>query len=221
MMTFSPSSSAAFDPAGSVGLDAAGKLKHLKRPDFLIYAQALANRLRTLLANALREGGLIETPLFWQLVKMDWNASVDPAGSGANAVKYLGQYVQHSVISDSRVLAIEGEQVRIRIKNRDTDQFEDRVMHGVEFIRRFLLHALPTRFHRIRYRGFMHARGKPTLQCLQVLLDARIQRSSDKPKPGVTGYTCPRCGCIMRKIKRMPRAPPAQRNEHFFHIVAA
>ena len=205
----------------AVGLDAAGKLKHLKRPDFLIYAQPLANRLRTLLANALRDCGLIETPLFWQLVKMDWNASVDPAGTGANAVKYLGQYVQHSVISDSRVLAIEGEQVRIRIKNRDTGQFEERVMHGVEFIRRFLLHALPTRFHRIRYRGFMHARGKPTLQCLQVLLDALIPRASDKPKPGVTGYTCPRCGCIMRKIKRMPRAPPAHRNEHFFHIVAA
>ena len=171
---------------GAVGLDAAGKLKHLKRPDFLIYAQPLANRLRTLLANALHEGGLIETPLFWQLVKMDWNASVDPASSGANAVKYLGQYVQHSVISDSRVLAIEGEQVRIRIKNRDTGQLEERVMKGVEFIRRFLLHALPARFHRIRCRGFMHARGKPTLQWLQVLLAGRIPRTSDNPRPSVT-----------------------------------
>jgi hypothetical protein len=73
-------------------------------------------------------------------------------------------------------------QVSIRIKNRDTDKYEERVLHGVEFIRRFLLHALPVRFHRIRYRGYLHAPGKPTLQWLQVLLDARIARPSDSPK---------------------------------------
>jgi hypothetical protein len=73
-------------------------------------------------------------------------------------------------------------QVSIRIKNRDTDKYEERVLHGVEFIRRFLLHALPARFHRIRYRGYLHAPGKPTLQWLQVLLDARIARPSDSPK---------------------------------------
>jgi hypothetical protein len=112
-------------------------------------------------------------------------------------------------------------QVSIRIKNRDTDKYEERVLHGVEFIRRFLLHALPARFHRIRYRGFLHARGKPTLQWLQVLLDARIAPPSDNPKPRACGYTCPRSGNLMHTVKSMPRAPPAQRNEHFFHTVAA
>ena len=48
------------------------------------------------------------------------NASVDPAGSGENAVKYLGNYVQRSVISDQRILIIEGDKVRITVKNRFT-----------------------------------------------------------------------------------------------------
>lgn len=203
----------------AVGLTEDDKLKHLKRPNFLIYAQALADRLRTLFANQLRYNGLIDTCLFWKLVQMDWNASVDSAGSGENAVKYLGKYVQHSVISDSRVLGIEGDKVRISVKNRDTGKYEQRTMLGVEFIRRFLQHALPSRFHRIRYRGFLHARGKPTLQWLQVLLDAPISKRSDCAKPDLGGYICPRCGAVMKKVKRMPRAPPQERNEHFFHIV--
>lgn len=204
-----------------VGLTEDDQLKHLGRPDFLIYAKPFAIRLRTLLVNQLFDSGLIDKPLFWRLVKMDWNASVDPAGSGANAVKYLGKYVQRSVISDSRVLAIEGDQVRIRIKNRDTDAYEPRTMSGLEFIRRYLLHALPTRFHRIRYRGFLHARGKPKLQWLQLLLGARILNAGDAPKPAHSGYLCPRCGTPMQRTHRHARAPPAARNEHFFSLVAA
>jgi len=70
-------------------------------------------------------------------------------------------YVQRSVISDRRVLAIEGHQVCIGIKNRDTDQSEPRMMTGVEFIRRYLLHALPKGFYHIRYRGFMAIISEP------------------------------------------------------------
>jgi hypothetical protein len=204
-----------------VGLTDEDKVKRLKNPKFLIYAEPFAIRLRTLLVNQLFDAGLIEKRLFWQLVKMDWNASVDPAGSGENAVKYLGQYVQRSVISDNRVLAIEGSQVRIRIKNRDTGAYEPRTIAGVEFIRRYLLHALPSRFHRIRYRGFLHARGKPKLQWLQVLLGARIPKPEETTKPAHAGYLCPRCGTPMLRTSRHARAPPAQRNQHFFHVVAA
>lgn len=204
-----------------VGLTEDDRLKHLKNPKFLIYAEPFAIRLRTLLVNQLFDAGLIEKRLFWKLVKMDWNASVDPAGSGENTVKYLGQYVQRSVISDNRVLAIEGDHVRIRIKNRDTKAYEQRTMSGVEFIRRYLLHVLPSRFHRIRYRGFLHARSKPKLRWLQVLLGARIVKAGEQTKPTHGGYLCPRCGTPMQRTRRHARAPPAERNQHFFNVVAA
>lgn len=203
-----------------VGLDAEDRAVHLKNPKFLLYAQALANRLRTLLANRLLEENLIERPHFRALVKRPWNASVDPAGSGENAVKYLGKYVQKSVIGDNRILGIEGEHVRIRIRNRDTQQNGTRLLEGVEFIRRFLLHALPSGFHRIRYRGYLHARAKRSLQWLQVQLDARL-RKREQPTPAGPPLTCPRCGSPLHRTGKMARAPPMHRNHHFHQIVAA
>lgn len=204
-----------------VGLNADRKAVHLKNRKFLLYAKPLAKRLRTLLANRLHDAGLIDTALFWKLVKMDWNASVDPAGSGVNAVKYLGRYVQRSVIGDSRIVSMDGKEVTFSLKNRDTGQSETRTVEGVEFIRRFLLHVLPSGFHRIRYRGYLHARAKPTLQWLQVILDARLPRKNDnQPKPS-TEPACPHCGGSLLRTKRMARAPPALRNQHFFDAVAA
>ena len=121
----------------AVGLNARWRAKRLKDPKFLLPAKPLALRLRTLLSNALLDVGRIDQTQFWTLVKMSWNASVDRAGSGENAVKYLGQYVRRSVISDGRILGIEGDQVRIRIKDRDTGAYESRLIEGVEFLRRF------------------------------------------------------------------------------------
>lgn len=205
----------------AAGLDAKWRLKRPKDPQFLIHAKPVALRLRTLFANALRDTGLIGDPLFWKLVKMNWNASVDRAGTGVNAVKYLGQYIRRSVISDGRILAVEDGNVRIRIKNRDTGNYETRLIEGVEFVRRFLQHALPPRFHRVRYRGFLHARGKPALQWLQLLLDARLRPTEVATAQALAEPVCPRCGAAMQRVRRMPRAPPAERNEHFFHSVAA
>ena len=205
----------------AVGFDTKWRVKRTKDPKFLLPAKPLAIRLRTLLSNALLDAGQIDIALFWKLVKMDWNASVDRAGTGENAVKYLGQYVRRSVISDGRILGIEGNHVRIRIKNRDTGTYASRLIDGVEFVRRFLQHALPPRFHRIRYRGFLHARGKPTLDWLRLILDARLQPPEEVLPTAPHQPTCPRCGKAMHRVRRMPRARPCQRNEHFFHSVAA
>lgn len=205
----------------AVGLKGDNTLKRLKNPQWLLPAQPLATRLRTLLVNKLLDSARIDRELFRELLKIDWNASVDPAGSGENAVKYLGAYVQRSVISDQRVLAIEGNQVCIGIKNRDTGEYKPLRMAGVEFIRRYLLHALPKGFHRIRYRGFLHARGKGKLEWLQLLLDGRLNKKAVSPTPVDRVYVCRRCGAMMQAVKHLARAPPAQRNEHFFSIVAA
>ena len=85
-------------------------------------------------------------------------------------------------------------------------------------MRPFLQHALLPRFHRIRYRGYLHARGKSALDWLRLILDAKLQPQVEtSPREP----TCPRCGGEMLRVRRMPRAPPCQRNEHFFLSVAA
>ena len=94
-------------------------------------------------------------------------------------------------------------------------------MKGVEFIRRYLLHALAKGFHRIRYRGFLHARGKGKLEWLQLLLNARLVKKTAPPAPVDCIYVCRRCGRAMQAVKHLARAPPEQRNDHFFSRVAA
>jgi hypothetical protein len=83
------------------------------------------------------------------------------------------------------------------------------------------LHALPPHFHRIRYRGFLHPRGKAALQWLQTILEAKLQTTEPPVPTTPLEPTCPRCGAAMLRVRRMPRAPPAIRNRHFFQTIAA
>jgi hypothetical protein len=204
-----------------VGLSEANRPVFLKNAKFLVRGEPLAARFRNRFLNRMREKSFIDTALYWKLRKMKWGVDIQPPGTGENAFKYLGQYVHHSVISDHRILAFEDGGVRIRIKNRDTGEHETRWIEGVEFLRRFLLHALPSGFHRIRYRGFLHARGKPALQWLQTALNARLSKRTKKTPPPKPVYRCPLCGSPMQRKNKRSRAPPAERNEHFFATVAA
>lgn len=204
-----------------VGLSEAKRPVFLKNAKFLVRGEPLAARFRNRFLNRLREKGFIDTALYWKLRRTEWVADIQPAGTGENAVKYLGQYVHQSVISDHRILAIEGEKICIRIKNRNTERFETRWIEGVRFLRRFLLHALPSGFHRIRYRGFLHARGKPALQWLQTALNARLLPREKKTTPPAPVYHCPLCGSAMQRTNKRSRAPPEERNHHFLATVAA
>ena len=73
----------------------------------------------------------------------------------AKTVDYCA-YANRVAISNSRLMAIEGEEVLFRYKDyRDGDQWKTTRMPGVEFIRRFLLHVLPQGLRHIRRFGFM------------------------------------------------------------------
>jgi len=204
-----------------IGLSETKRPVFLKDPKFLVHVRPLADRFRNRFLQWLKDKGHIDNRLYWKLRKMNWGVDIQPPGTGENAFKYLGQYIHHSVISDHRILGIENEKVRIRIKNRVTKKYETRCIEGVEFLRRFLLHALPSGFHRIRYRGFLHARGKPSLQWLQTALNARLSKRKDKAQPPKPVHRCPRCGRPMQRKNEQSRAPPEARNYHFISTVAA
>ena len=83
-----------------------------------------------------------------------------------------------------------------------------------EFIRRFLFHALPRGFHRIRHYGLLaSARRKDHLERARRLLNVApppVDEPTDEPEPRPT---CPCCGGTMIIIevferRYQPRAPP-------------
>ena len=87
-----------------------------------------------------------------------------------------------------------------------------------EFLRRFLLHVLPTGFHRIRHYGLL-AKGPraPDLDSLRVLIAAQagapappLDREGEAPAPEPKALpACPCCGGRMRivEIFRRGHAP--------------
>ena len=86
-----------------------------------------------------------------------------------------------------------------------------------EFIRRFLLHALPDGFHRIRHYGFLAngSRGDSLALCRRLLEDrvtSAVREPADNHTRGDSPLTaadfaiCPDCGGTMRRIAVVPRS---------------
>ena len=82
-----------------------------------------------------------------------------------------------------------------------------------EFIRRFLIHVLPSGFHRIRHTGFL-ANGirRDRIATIRGLLDAEpepdqrpVEGESDKPADLYAHRPCPKCGGAMIIIEIFTR----------------
>jgi hypothetical protein len=75
-------------------------------------------------------------------------------------LEYLGRYTHRVAISNHRLVSFEDGQVIFTYKNRKTEQVQQTTIEAVEFIRRFLLHALPNGFVKIRHYGFLANRNR-------------------------------------------------------------
>lgn len=77
------------------------------------------------------------------------------AGPG-QVLEYLGRYTHRIAISNHRIKSIDNNKVVFTYKDRqNNNQTKTMTLEAGEFIRRFLLHVLPSRFMKIRYYGFL------------------------------------------------------------------
>jgi hypothetical protein len=85
--------------------------------------------------------------------KKDWVVYAEaPFGGPQHVLEYLGRYTHRVAISNRRLLKLEDGQVSFQWKDyRDGQQQKVMTVSADEFIRRFLQHALPPGFQRIRY----------------------------------------------------------------------
>lgn len=100
-----------------------------------------------------------------------WVVNVqEPIKRPEYVLEYLGRYTHRVAISNQRILALKQGIVTFTYRNRKTNQIQQISIDAVEFIRRFLLHALPRGFVRIRHFGFLANRHKidnlARLRCL-------------------------------------------------------
>ena len=151
------------------------------------------------------------------LRKADWVVYAKPPFGGPEAVlAYLSQYTHRVAISNHRLVSADADTVAFRWKDyriKRGDRMKVMRLPTGEFIRRFLIHVLPSGFHRIRHAGFL-ANGirRDRIKMIRRLLNA-------EPAPGQTpdeGATddfddpnalqpCPKCGGTMIVIETFTR----------------
>jgi hypothetical protein len=86
-----------------------------------------------------------------------------PFAGPQQVLDYLGRYTHRVAISNQRLLSVSDQQVRFRYKDYAHGNARKVLALDVpEFIRRFLLHVLPTGFVRIRHYGIIANRAKAT-----------------------------------------------------------
>jgi hypothetical protein len=97
-----------------------------------------------------------------------------PFAGPQQVVDYVGRCTHRVAISNNRLLDMDGGQVRFTYKDYRADPPDSpktMTLTATEFIRRFLLHVLPTGFHRIRSYGLLGARHRRAklARCRQLL----------------------------------------------------
>jgi hypothetical protein len=109
----------------------------------------------------------LEHPKVWEswlepLRNKDWYIHAKPPFGGPERVlKYLARYTHRVAISNQRLLSLENGKVTFRWKDyANGNQKRTMTLDAMEFIRRFLLHVLPSGFMRIRYYGFLANRNR-------------------------------------------------------------
>lgn len=119
---------------------------------------------RLCLPKAVRE---LENPSCWNdfrdsLYKKDWCPYIKETFNGfGNAIEYLGRYTHKIAVSNSRIIRVTNDKVTFSARAlRKGEKRRTITLSSTEFIRRFLMHVLPSGFQKIRYYGFLNNRMK-------------------------------------------------------------
>lgn len=141
------------------------------------------------------------------LYKKTWCPDIRETFNGfGNAIEYLGRYAHRIAITNTRIQSITEKEVTFTAKDyRNQSVIKEVTLSNKEFLRRFMMHVLPSGFQKIRYYGFLNNRSKQKNLTLIFKLQghrkfkARLTGlSMDEILKEVWNYNihiCPVCGC--------------------------
>jgi putative transposase len=202
-------------PGGGISLDSERWIS--SRPAFLLPVRVLGKLFRRLFLTKLLElhgagqlqffgahSGLDDPRTFKRLLtqvrRKTWVVYAKPPFSGPEAVlAYLSRYTHRVAISNSRLISFDEAGVAFRYKDyRRTGDERYRIMTlaADEFVRRFLLHVLPTGFHRIRHYGLLASAGRRAnvARARELLAVPITEEPAPSDKPADRSPACPCCG---------------------------
>ena len=116
-------------------------------------------------------------------VRTDWVVYAKrPFGGPTQVLKYLSRYTHRIAISNSRLVAMDDQTVSFRWKDyAHGSQPKVMTLEGSEFLRRFLMHVVPTGFMRIRHFGLLANRFRSAnlARCRELLEGSRLCIASE------------------------------------------
>ncbi len=201
---------------------------------FLLPVRALSKvfrgKLLSKLENALRAGKLSlpsgqGVECLELAARKSWVVySKAPFAGPQQVLRYLGRYTHRIALSNHRIVALEGRCVTFQWRDRaDGNKTKLLKLDVVDFLRRFLLHVMPSRFMRIRHYGFLanSVRKKGIDLCRKLLHVDAPPHDSSAERPGaetwqeflrrLTGVDVTRCSACgvgnMIRTAQIPRMP--------------
>jgi hypothetical protein len=148
-----------------------------------------------------------------------------PFGGPEQVLKYLARYTHRVAISNSRLTALEGDEVEFLWKDyAHKGKQKTMRLKAVEFIRRFLMHVLPSGFVRIRHYGFLANRvcHEKLARCRELLgvvpapepvTPEPSAEPEETPDGQAVAHVCPSCGQGRMVIVETLRATRTSRGE--------
>ena len=213
------------------------------RPNFFLPVRVLSRLFRSLVLKGLKQAhadgrlkffndhqALTDRGTFHAylkpLYKTDFAVYAKEPFAGPKAVlAYLSRYTHRVAIANRRLIRVDDKTVTFTWKDyraEGAERYKVMALDIHEFIRRFLIHVFPKRFHRIRHYGLLAngnradnvalARRLLADQDDRSLPDAETGDAVDGPKENE--LTCPACGGRMIIIEIFePGAEPAAHHQ--------
>ena len=162
---------------GALQRDAQGAatwVRPKRAPNFLFPVHALSRVFRGKFVQALRDaeqaGMLPRDPSattkqrkqrLQGLRRHDWVVyAKTPLAGPAAVLDYLSRYTHRTAIGNERLVAIDADKVRFRVRADDTGAKRTVALDGGQFVGRLLQHVLPPGFKRIRHYGLLAPAAK-------------------------------------------------------------
>ena len=154
--------------------------------------------------------------------RSDWFVYAKRPFAGPQAVlAYLARYTHRVAISNSRLIALDEKGVTFKWKDyriTGRDRLKTMTLDAAEFIRRFLLHLLPSGFHRIRHYGLFAGavradnieRARQLLAAAQSAPQRRRAEADSDAENILPTRRCPGCGGRMIIVETFEGLRPAQ-----------
>jgi hypothetical protein len=199
-------------PGGGISLDGS-RWVGCRKSSFFLPVRVLSHRFRKSFLRALHRAFLKGTLRFHgemkslsdpaafqalcdQTAAIDWVVHAKPPFGGPRRVlKYLARYTHRVAISNHRLRALEDGHVSFEWKDyAHRARTKLMTLDAVEFLRRFLLHVLPTGLVRIRLFGFLANRvRKSKLELCRTLLAARLPAAHPDGESSELNQNAPPC----------------------------